>query len=128
MRRRWTDASRGLGQRRDRDPGMDRNRERTWPHGPRTKRAFGVCLAPPGRPGGIPLLPVETLDIGSGQTSEDYAAQLKARRNEVRNDARFAADLFFWAAGFAVLNSGLALVRVDLLVAVGVIVLAYIYG
>ena len=69
---------------------------------------------------------METLEIGSGQTPQDWQHEQELRREELRGDVRMAANYFFVAAGCALISSGLLPVRFTFLVDVGYINLAHI--
>jgi len=71
---------------------------------------------------------MQTLNVGAGQTEQEYKATEDRRRADLRADSRSAANYFFWAAGLSALGTGLLPVRLNLLVSVGTVDLLTIYG
>lgn len=72
--------------------------------------------------------PMETLNVGSGQTNEDAAAAQAAHLEELRGDVAFAGNMFFVAAACVLVCSGLLLVRFNLLIDVAAIEFAFHYA
>lgn len=71
---------------------------------------------------------MQTLNVGAGRTDTEYVAAEKQRRADLRDDSRSCANYFFWAAGLAVLGTGLAPVRLNIVVTIGAIDLLGFYG
>lgn len=71
---------------------------------------------------------MQTLNVGAGRSDEDYKAAEEQRRAELLADSRADANYFFVAAGLAVLGSGLLLIRLNWIVAIGVFELSGIYA
>jgi hypothetical protein len=44
---------------------------------------------------------MQTLNVGAGQTDEDYKKAEGQRRDDLLADSRSDANYFFWAAGLA---------------------------
>jgi hypothetical protein len=68
---------------------------------------------------------METLEIGSGQTPQDWEHIQAEHQEELRGDIRMAANFFFVAAGCAAISSGLAPLRFTFFVDVGYMELAH---
>jgi len=71
---------------------------------------------------------MQTLNVGAGQTDEEYKASEEQRRAELLSDIRSDANYFFWAAGLSALGTGLLPVRLNLLVIIGTVDLLTLYG
>jgi hypothetical protein len=71
---------------------------------------------------------MQTLNVGAGQTDEEYKAAEDHRRADLLADSRSDANYFFWAAGLAALASGLFPVQVNFLVNIGAFDLVRFYG
>jgi hypothetical protein len=71
---------------------------------------------------------MQILNVGAGQTDEDYRAAEERRRADLLADSRSDANFFFWAAGLAALGTGLLPLRLNILVSIGVIDLLRVYG
>jgi predicted lysophospholipase L1 biosynthesis ABC-type transport system permease subunit len=71
---------------------------------------------------------MQILNVGAGQTDEDYRAAEEQRRADLLADSRSDANFFFWAAGLAALGTGLLPLRLNILVSIGVIDLLRVYG
>lgn len=71
---------------------------------------------------------MQILNVGAGQSDADYQAAAEQRRAELRDDSQSDANYFFWAAGLAVLGTGLVGVRLNILVSIGLIDLITFYG
>lgn len=71
---------------------------------------------------------MQTLNVGAGQTDEEYKAAKEQRCNELRSDSIGDANLFFVAAGLAALGTGLLPIRLNLIVSIGLVDLLTIYG
>lgn len=71
---------------------------------------------------------MQTLNVGAGQSDQDYIAAEEQRRADLRADSRSDANYFFWAAGLAALGTGLLPLRVNILVSIGAIDLLSLYG
>jgi hypothetical protein len=75
-----------------------------------------------------PEYPMQTLNVGAGRTDEEYKAAEEQRREELNNDVKTYARYFFIAAGCAGLGGGLFFVKLNLVVNIGAIDLALLYG
>ena len=73
-------------------------------------------------------LPMQTLNVGAGQTDNEYKAAEEQRRADLRDESRNDANYFFLAAGLAALGTGLLPIRINVLVSIGVIGLLTLYG
>ena len=71
---------------------------------------------------------MQTLNVGAGQTDEEYNAAEEQRRGDLRDDSRSDANYFFWAAGLAAVGSGLFPVRLNILVSIGAFDLLSLHG
>jgi hypothetical protein len=71
---------------------------------------------------------MQTLNVGAGQSDNDYRAAEQHRRADLRADSRRDANYFFWAAGVAALGTGVLAVRVNILVTIGMVDLLRFYG
>jgi len=71
---------------------------------------------------------MQTLNVGAGQTDEEYKASEEQRRAELLSDIRSDANYFFWAAGLSALGTGLLPVRLNLLVSIGTVDLLTLHG
>jgi hypothetical protein len=71
---------------------------------------------------------VQTLNVGAGQSDQEYKAAEQQRRADLVADSRSDANFFFWAAGLAALGTGLLPVRLNILVSIGVVDLLTLYG
>lgn len=71
---------------------------------------------------------VQTLNVGAGQTDQEYKATEKQRRADLLADSRSAANYFFWAAGLAALGTGLLPIRLNVIVSIGTVELLTLYG
>jgi hypothetical protein len=71
---------------------------------------------------------MQTLNVGSGRTDEEYKAAEEQRRADVLSDIRSDANYFFWAAALSALGTGLLPVRLNLLVSIGTVDLLTLYG
>jgi hypothetical protein len=72
--------------------------------------------------------PMQTLNVGAGQTDKEYNAAEEQRRGDLRDDSRSDANYFFWAAGLAAVGSGLLPVRLNIIVSIGAFDLLSLYG
>ena len=59
---------------------------------------------------------MQTLNVGAGQSDQEYKAAEQQRRADLIADSRSDANFFFWAAGLAALGTGLLPVRLNILV------------
>jgi hypothetical protein len=71
---------------------------------------------------------VQTLNVGAGQTDQEYRAAEQQRRADLLAKSRSDANHFFYAAGLAALGTGLLPIRLNMLVTIGVLDLVRIYG
>jgi len=71
---------------------------------------------------------MQTLNVGAGQTDQEYKAANDQRRADLLAESKFDANLFFVAAGLAALGTGLLPVRINFLVGIGVVDLVRLYG
>ena len=71
---------------------------------------------------------MQTLNVGAGRTDAEYKADDAQRRADLRAESLSDANFFFWAAGLALLGTGLLPVRLNILVSVGAIDLLTFYG
>lgn len=71
---------------------------------------------------------MQTLNVGAGRTDQEYKEAEEQRRADLRGESQVAANLFFWAAGFAALGTGLLPIRLGIIVSIGVIDLLSFYG
>lgn len=71
---------------------------------------------------------MQTLNVGAGQTDQEYKAAEEQRRDDLRADSRSDANYSFWAAGLAALGTGLLPIRLTFLVSIGAIDLLTFYG
>lgn len=71
---------------------------------------------------------MQTLNVGAGQSDEEYKAAEQQRRADLLADSRSDANFFFWAAGLAALGTGLFPVRLNIVVSIGVVDLLTLYG
>ncbi len=71
---------------------------------------------------------MQTLNVGAGQTDQEYKATEEQRRTDLSAESRSDANCFFWAAGLAALGTGLLPVRLNILVNIGAIDLLTFYG
>jgi hypothetical protein len=71
---------------------------------------------------------MQTLNVRAGRTDAEYKADEEQRRAELRADSRSDANLFFWAAGLAVLGTGLYPIRLNFLATIGAVDLLTYYG
>jgi len=71
---------------------------------------------------------MQTLNVGTGRTENEYKAAEEQRRADLRASSREDANYFFWAAGFAALSAGLLPVRVGFLIQIGTFELLNAYG
>jgi hypothetical protein len=71
---------------------------------------------------------MQTLNVGAGQTDNEYNAAEERRRGDLRDDSRSDANYFFWAAGLAAVGSGLLPVRLNIIVSIGAFDLLSLYG
>ena len=71
---------------------------------------------------------MQTLNVGAGLSDQEYRDVEASRRAEQLSDAKFSAQILFWAAGAAALSSGLLPVRFGLGTAIGFWELLALYG
>jgi len=71
---------------------------------------------------------MQTLNVGAGQTDEEYIAAEEQRRADLGTESREHANYFFWAAGLAAISTGLLPVRLNILVNIGAFDLLRLYG
>lgn len=71
---------------------------------------------------------MEILNVGAGQTNEQYQAIEEQRRLDLRAESRSESNYFFVAAGLAALGTGLLPLRLNILVSVGMVDLLTFYG
>jgi hypothetical protein len=71
---------------------------------------------------------MQTLNVGAGQSDQEYRHAEEQRRADVQAEARACANYFFVAAGLAGLGTGLLPVRVNILVSIGAVDLLTFYG
>jgi hypothetical protein len=71
---------------------------------------------------------MQTLNVGAGQTDEDYKKAEGQRRDDLLADSRSDANYFFWAAGLAAIGTGILPVRLNIFVSIGVLDLLGLYG
>ena len=71
---------------------------------------------------------MQILNVGAGQSDEEYRAAEEQRRADLRADSRSDANFFFWAVGLAALGTGMLPLRLNILVNIGVIDLLSFYG
>jgi len=57
---------------------------------------------------------MQTLNVGAGRTDEEYKETEEKRRADLRADSQSDANFFFWAAGLAVLGTGLLPIRLNI--------------
>jgi hypothetical protein len=72
--------------------------------------------------------PVQTLNVGAGQTDDERQAAEEQRRADLRAESQGDANYFFWAAGLAALGTGLLPVRLNIFVSIGAFDLLSFYG
>jgi hypothetical protein len=72
--------------------------------------------------------PMQTLNVGAGQSDVEYRAAEEQRRADLRAESAGDANYFFWAAGLAALGTGLLPVRFNIFVSIGTIDLLTFYG
>jgi hypothetical protein len=71
---------------------------------------------------------MQTLNVGAGQTDEEYKAAEDQRRADLHSESQTDAFYFFVAAGLAGLATGLLPVQINFLFSIGVIDLLALYG
>ncbi len=71
---------------------------------------------------------MQTLNVGAGQTDQEYQAAQVQRRADLLADSRSNANFFFWAAGLAALATGFLPVRLNVFVGIGAVDLLTLYG
>ncbi len=71
---------------------------------------------------------MQTLNVGAGQTEQEYAAAEQQRRDDLRDESRSCANYFFWAAGLAAIGTGVLPLRLTFLVNIGTIDFLTFYG
>lgn len=71
---------------------------------------------------------MQTLNVGAGQTDEEYKHAEEQRREDLRDEARTDANFFFGAAILAALGTGLLPIRLNIFVSIGAIDLLAYYG
>jgi hypothetical protein len=77
---------------------------------------------------------MQTLNVGAGQTETEYKEAAEKRRTDLLADSQSDANFFFWAAGAALLGTGLLSstglfpIRINFLVSVGAVDLLERYG
>jgi hypothetical protein len=71
---------------------------------------------------------MDTLNIGAGQTDQEYKAAQEQRRADLQADARSDAHFFFIAGLLAALGTGLFPLRLNVIVNIGAIDLLAFYG
>lgn len=71
---------------------------------------------------------MQTLNVGAGQSDEEYKASEERRRTDLLADSKSDANYFFWAANLAALATGFLPIRINILVNIGVIDLLTLYG
>lgn len=71
---------------------------------------------------------MQTLNVGAGRTDAEYQADQVQRRADLQAEASSDANFFFYAAGVALLGSGLLPIKLNILVNIGVIDLFAFYG
>lgn len=71
---------------------------------------------------------MQTLNVGAGRTDAEYQSDQEQQRADLRAEARSDANFFFYAAGLALLGSGLLPVKLNVLVNIGAIDLYAFYG
>jgi hypothetical protein len=71
---------------------------------------------------------MQTLNVGAGQSENEYKQAAEQQRADLRTESLNAANFFFLAAGLAALGSGLLLIRINVIVSIGLIDLLRLYG
>ncbi len=71
---------------------------------------------------------MQTLNVGAGQTDDEYKEAQERHRKELREDSQSDANYFFWAAALAAISSGLFAVQMNFIVNTGVFDLLRLYG
>ncbi len=71
---------------------------------------------------------MQTLNVGAGQTDQEYKAAEEQRRADLRTDSQEDANYFFWAAGLAAISTGLFPVRLNIIVNIGAFDVLSAYG
>jgi hypothetical protein len=71
---------------------------------------------------------MQTLNVGAGQTDQEYKAAEEQRRSDLRSSGRSDADYFFFAAALSALGTGILTIRVNFLVSIGTFDLLKLYG
>ena len=73
-------------------------------------------------------MPMQTLNVGAGQTDVEYKAAEEQRRADLLADSRADANYFFIAAGLAALGTGLLPIKLNVFVTIGAVDLFAWYG
>ncbi|HEX4485011.1 MAG TPA: hypothetical protein VH088_02015 [Terriglobales bacterium] len=71
---------------------------------------------------------MQTLNVGAGQTEQEYKHAAEQRLTDLRAESQSDANYFFIAAGLAALGTGLLPLRLNILVNIGAIDLLAYYG
>ena len=71
---------------------------------------------------------MQTLNVGAGQTDQEYKAAEEQRRADLRSSSRSDADYFFFAAALSALGTGILTVEANFLVSIGTFDLRKLYG
>ena len=71
---------------------------------------------------------MQTLNVGAGRTDTEYQAAEEQRREELRDESRDDAGLFFVAAALSAVGTGVFLIRVNVLVSIGMVDILRFYG
>lgn len=71
---------------------------------------------------------MQTLNVGAGQTDEEYKAAEVAHRADLLDESRSDANYFFIAAVLAGIGTGLFAIRISVFVSMGFYELLTIYG
>ena len=71
---------------------------------------------------------MQILNVGAGQSDEEYRAAEEQRRADLVADSRSDANFFFWAVALAALGTGMLPVRLNIIVNIGVVDLLSLYG
>jgi hypothetical protein len=71
---------------------------------------------------------MQTLNVGAGRTDSEYQEAAEQRRADLRSDSREDANYFFYAAGLALVSSGLLPLQIKFLINIGFFDLLSTYG
>ena len=71
---------------------------------------------------------MQTLNVGAGQSEQEYEAAEQRRRADLVADSRSDGEFFWWAACAAALGTGLLPLKLNIAVNIGAIDLLSFYG